>query len=119
MGLPWIRLETNLPSNPKILQLVSEGRHRAAFVYVCGLAYVGQHGLDGFVPKVALPLIHGSKNDAALLVAVGLWRTSPGGWLINGWADYQATSEETEQRRKRAQAAAAARWNKPGEKEAS
>lgn len=115
MGLPWIRLETSLPTNPKVLQLVAENRHRAAFVYVCGLTYCGAHGLDGFIPATALPFLHGSKNDAAQLVAVGLWRVSPGGWLVNGWADYQATSEESEQRRKKAQAAAAARWGKEGE----
>lgn len=112
MGLPWIRLDTGVIGNPKILQLVAENKHRSGFAYVCALAYSGMHGLDGFIPALTLPFIHATKKDADNLVAVGLFRESPGGWTINGWTDYQATSEESEQRRKRAQAAAQARWDK-------
>jgi hypothetical protein len=92
-GLPWVRFDTSMPDNPKILELVSmrEGR-AAAFVYCCGLAYSGKH-------------------------SVGLWVDVPGGWLIHGWADRQESTDETQARKERAQKAAAARWTrqrKPG-----
>jgi len=38
MGLPWVRLDTNFGSNPKILYLIEDKKYRAAFVYITGLA---------------------------------------------------------------------------------
>lgn len=54
MGLPWIRLDTSFPTNPKVLELVESKRHKAAFGYVCGLTYAGLHGTDGFIPAGVL-----------------------------------------------------------------
>jgi hypothetical protein len=117
-GLPWVRFDTSMPDNPKILELVSmrEGR-AAAFVYCCGLAYSGKHGTDGFLPAAALERINGRPADATKLISVGLWVDVPGGWLIHGWADRQESTDETQARKERAQKAAAARWTrqrKPG-----
>ena len=64
MGLPWIRLDTTLADNPKILGLLDErDGHRAAFVWVCCLTYSGKHGTDGFIPKAAMPFVHGRAAD--------------------------------------------------------
>src|SRR5690349_8084894 len=112
-GLPWIRFDTSLPDNPKILDLVDmkDGR-AAAFVYCCSLAYAGKHGTDGFIPRGALARINGRPSDAARLVDVRLWIELDGGWQINGWAERQESTDETQARRERAQKAAAARWSK-------
>jgi hypothetical protein len=112
-GLPWVRFDTSLPDNPKIIELIDmkDGR-AAAFVYCCGLAYSGKHGTDGFIPQGALPRINGRPSDASKLVAVRLWLDIPGGWMINGWAERQESNDETQARRVRAQKAAAARWAK-------
>lgn len=113
MGLPWVRLDTNLPYNPKVLALLAmPGGHRAAFVYVCSLTYTGSHGLDGFLPADSLPFLHGRVADARLLLRVGLWRDVPGGYQVPDWAAFQLTSDEQQERRRRAQAAAAARWHR-------
>ena len=40
----------------------------------------------------------------------GFWIPRPGGWLINGWDEHQQSTEETQLRRKRAQALAETRW---------
>ena len=115
-GLPWIRFDTSLPDNPKILLLLSvKDGHRAAFVYCCSLAYSGKHGTDGFIPAEALSRVNGRNIDAERLVDVGLWRECPGGWEINGWADKQESNDETKARRARAQAAAQKRWEKERE----
>lgn len=112
MPLPWVRLDTAFPSNPKLLAMLAEKEgHRAGLVYVCSLGYSGAHGTDGFIPREALPFIHGRQADADRLVRHGFWWPQPGGWQINGWVEFQVTSEESQQRRKRAQAAAASRWN--------
>lgn len=108
-----MRLDTTFPSNPKLLAMVSEkDGHRAGLVYLCSLAYSGAHGTDGFIPNEALVFIHGRQADADRLVRNGFWRLQPGGWLINGWTDFQESSIETQERRKKAQAAAQARWDK-------
>lgn len=113
MALPWIRLDTQFSSNPKILSLVADKKYRAAFAWTCSLGYSGAHGTDGFLPQSCLPFIHATKGDAADLVRVGLWIVSPGGWEINGWSEFQQSSEEASLRKKRAQQAALARWHPP------
>lgn len=111
MPLPWVRLDTSFPHNPKLLAMLGErDGHRAAFIYLCGLAYAGGQGTDGFIARESLPFLHGRPRDADLLARYGFWIPQPGGWLINGWTEFQQSSEETQQRRRRAQAAAEARW---------
>ena len=113
MPLPWVRLDTAFPSNPKLLAMVAEkDGHRAGLAYVCSLGYCGAHGTDGFIPREALPFIHARPADAARLVRHGFWHDQPGGWLVNGWDEFQESSAETQERRRKAQMAAQIRWDK-------
>jgi hypothetical protein len=112
MPLPWVRLDTTFPSNPKLLAMLAEkDGHRAGLVYLCSLAYSGAHGTDGFIPREALTHIHCRLSDATRLVKHGLWEDQAGGWLIHDWMQFQESSLETQQRRQRAQNGAAARWD--------
>ncbi len=111
MSLPWVRLDTTIGDNPKILALMQAKKYRAAWAYILGITYCGRHELDGFVPRLALPFLHATKADADALVFVGLWLESDGGWLINGWAEFQISSEEAQKRRDKAQKAAMKRWH--------
>jgi len=111
MGLPWVRLDTGFPMNPKVLSLVEDKKWQSIAVYVAGLAYSGQQGTDGFLPASSLVFMHGTKRNGMDLVNVGLWIPTPGGYEINDWTDYQQTSEENELRRKRAKDAAEIRWH--------
>lgn len=112
MGLPWVRLDTQFPSNPKVLGLIEDKNYRAALGYVAGLCYSGAHGTDGFLPNLSLPFVHATRRDAALLTDAGLWIPTAGGWDINGWNEFQPSTEETANRRAAAQKAALARWDK-------
>jgi len=113
MGLPWVRLDTTMPDNPKILRLLDErDGHRAAFVWLCCLTYSGKHGTDGFIPRNAMPFVHGKAADFTRLVAVEALNTVPGGWEIPGWREFQESNEASERRREKAQRAAAIRWSK-------
>jgi hypothetical protein len=113
MGLPWIRLDTSMPDNPKLLGLLTEKEgHRAAFVWVCCMAYAGKHGTDGFIPREAVPRANGRSADMTRLVAAGLLTQDAGGWLINSWDEFQVSDEEAQKRRERAQFAARKRWSK-------
>jgi hypothetical protein len=110
--LPWVRLDTAFPYNPKLLAMVGEADgHRAGLVYVCSLGYCGAHGTDGFIPREALPFIHGRMSDAKLLVIHGFWHEQPGGWQINDWTEFQESNTETKERSDRARKAARSRWN--------
>lgn len=102
-GLPWIRFDTTLPDHPKMLELLGlKDGHRSAFVYCCALAYAGRHGTDGFIPAAALPRINGRKQDAVNLVQVRLLDPDPdGGWHIHDYAEYQQTSEVTDEVREK------------------
>ena len=111
-GLPWIRYDTDTFNNLKILQLVQEKRWQSLVVWHFALGYSGGQGLEGYVPAIALPQIHGTKRNANDLVRVGLWKEAPGGWDINGWHDKQPTAQEAAARRDKAIKAARARWDK-------
>lgn len=115
MTLQWVRLETSLPDHPKVLTLIDARKYRAVMAYVLGLSYCGRHELDGYIPKSALPFIHATKADAEALCTVGLWRPTQQGWEINGWAEFQPTSEERKAAKARAKAAAEIRWGKRGD----
>lgn len=114
MGLPWVRLDTQFASNPKMLYLMEDKKFRAAFVWVASLGYAGSHGTDGFIPVAALPFLHATKADAKALVDVGLWLVCTGGWEINSWAEFQPTNDETQLRKKKARDAAMKRWHGEG-----
>lgn len=116
MSLNWVRLDTTIPTNPKVLELVANKQWRAFSVYAFGLAYAGQHGTDGLLPTACLPFIHATKREAAVLVEARLWIPVVGGWEINGWAEFQPSNEETQRRKQKAKDAAAIRWAKEREK---
>jgi hypothetical protein len=112
MGLPLVRLDTQWPQNPKFLMLAEEKKWRAIAVYMAGLGYCGVHGTNGYLPAVALPFLHGTKREAMELVEKLLWHPAQGGWQINGWAEFQPSTEEMEERSKKAREAAQIRWAK-------
>lgn len=101
MALEWVRLDTNIATNDKILALISEKKgQETAWTYACSVAYVGLHETNGFIPKAALPFVHGTPTDALHLVKHGLWDERPDGWILRNWAVRNPTKEATEQTRK-------------------
>jgi hypothetical protein len=111
MGLPWVRVDTQFPSNPKVLYLVADKNFRAGFVWLASMAYAGAQGTDGFIPHAALPFIHSTPKEPDALMDVGLWVPAPGGWELHDWRDFQPSNAEMEERKKRAKAAAMKRWH--------
>jgi len=108
MGLQWVRMDTSWPQNPKFLQLASDGKWRAIVAYWAALAYSGAQGLDGFVPNYALPTVHAIKRNTDELAApaIRLWVPGEGGWQINGYDEFQPSSDEIAERSRRAREAA-------------
>lgn len=112
VGLQWIRVDTQLPTNPKILELAADKHWRAIVTDVFSWCYSGAHETDGFIPTGALPFIHSTPTEARQLVEARLWLPAAGGWEINDWAERQPSSDVAADRRRRAQAAANIRWSK-------
>src|SRR5262245_33254572 len=114
MALPWVRLDTSMPGNQKVLHLIDshkEGR-AAAFVWVCSIAYSGEQGTDGFLSRWSLARGSGQAVHARLLVEHGFWKDEGIGWTSHDFNDYQPSTEETRQRSERARNAAFKRWGK-------
>ncbi|MEW5810290.1 MAG: hypothetical protein AB1925_12635 [Actinomycetota bacterium] len=111
-GLKWIRLETTMFENPKLLYLQEDKQHKLIVIHLQGMCYSGRHGLAGYIPKAALRLIGATVGDAHKIVEAGLWSPAPGGWNVNDWDEYQLADEEAAKRSEKAQKAATARWAK-------
>lgn len=119
MALPWVRLDSNLATNHKILGLAADKKWQTIAVFCFGLGYSGGHGTAGFIPQTALPFIHANKRIAMDLCEAGLWVARPGGWEINDWAEYQPAHDEAAERSRKAKAAAEIRWAKQREREST
>ena len=111
MGLQWVRMDTQWPSNPKFLALIADGKWRAIAVYWGALGWSGMHGLDGFVDPICLPAIHATKRNCEELVAARLWQPVEGGWVIPDYREFQLSTEELAERSKKAKMAASVRWH--------
>ena len=40
-----------------------------------------------------------------------MWEPVHGGWIVNGWSEFQVSNDENKRRRERAQKAANKRWH--------
>ena len=92
MGLPWVRMDVNMPTHDKILNLLSDPspkRWQAMASYTFSIMWSGGHGTDGRIPKSALPFVHGSEATARLLVKHGLWLEKTAAWQIKNFDQRQ------------------------------
>jgi hypothetical protein len=120
MSLPWVRMDTGLPSHPKMLALLndpSSKRYQAAASITFAICWSGEHGTDGHIPTTALPFIHATKATAALLVKYGFWELLPDGWRIHNFEVRQelsvVTAAKKEAQRVGALMANCRRWHGP------
>lgn len=111
MSLDWIRLETSIAGDEKIVDLIERKRHTAVVAYVFSLAYCGHQENHGFIHRGSLPMFHATKKDADDLVAVGLWDKMPSGWAIPNFDKYQLTNISAQDRTVSGKLAACKRWH--------
>lgn len=121
MALPWVRLDANIASHDKILDLLADPspkRHQAAMSYMFSIAWSGGHGTDGRIPNTALPFVHGTSNTASLLCKYRLWEARTADWLIVNYAERQeldiVTASKQEARRIASEKANCSRWHGKG-----
>lgn len=96
MGLPWVRLDANIASHDKMLDLLADPsakRYQAAASYMFAIAWSGGQGTDGRVRTAHLGAVHGNASTARLLVKYGLWDEAPAGYQIRNWDKRQQSAE--------------------------
>jgi len=95
MGLPWVRLDANIASHDKVLDLISDPspkRWQALASYMLALAWSGGQETDGRVRTNHLPAVQGNAGTARLLVKYQLWDEAPGGYQIRNWDKRQQSA---------------------------
>ncbi len=99
--MTWLRLEDNMPMNPKLLRCSSPAR----YLYVVGLCHASTNLTDGHLELSVVPVLHafaGTHDEHIVeLVDQGLWLEFDDGYGINDYLDYQTSKAEVEKRRGR------------------
>lgn len=101
MALPWVRLDTNIATHDKVLDLLADPspkRWQAMTSYMFSIAWSGGHATDGRVPRSALPVIQGTAATASLLCKYRLWEARTADWLIVNYGDRQLSAGVSDQR---------------------
>jgi hypothetical protein len=92
MGLPWARLDVNIGTHDKILNLFSDPspkKWQAFSSYTIAIGWSVGHGTDGHVPRAALTAVFGTTVTARLLEKYRLWEEATAGWHIVNFEERQ------------------------------
>jgi hypothetical protein len=99
--MAWVRLDDAFPEHPKVIEVGGD----AAWLHVCALAYCNRNLTDGKITEGALPRLSDRRHPAKLarlLVAVGLWDETDGGWVIHDYLDFQPSKAKVDAERRAA-----------------
>jgi hypothetical protein len=99
MGLPWVRMDTNIASHDKILALISDPsakKWQALSSYLLSIPWSAGQGTDGRIAVYALQAVHGTPATARLLVKYRLWSEGTACWQIVNFDQRQPTSATSE-----------------------
>ncbi len=102
MPLPWVRLDANIATHDKILELLADPspkKWQAAASYMFALGWAGAAGTDGRILISALPFVHGTPATARLLVKHRLWEETDNAWRIRNYEIRQELTVITEGKR--------------------
>lgn len=99
----WVKLDDGFPEHPK----VEQAGERAAWLYVCGLAYCSRQLTDGFIPDQKIGRLTQTTGERALadrLVQVGLWDRADDGYRVHDYCKHQRSKAQVERQRERSAA---------------
>lgn len=100
--MAWVKLDDGFPQHPKVVA----ADHKAAWLYICGLAYSSAQLTNGVIPRAIVGRLTDIPSERRLslkLVDVGLWEHHPDGFWIHDYDKHQRTKAQVE--RQKAQAA--------------
>lgn len=114
--MAWVYLDDHFPEHPKVVRAGGD----AAWLFVCGLAYVRRHGTKGLIPKGAVGQLTDRTKPAQLakrLVEVNLWvDIDDEHFAVHNYDEWNRPQES---RSEAARKAARARWDAKGNADAS
>ena len=90
---PWVRLQENALTHPKIVGLVD--LKRPFDLWVWGLSYCQTHLTDGVIPSAAVPC----KKAATTLVGLRLWETAENGYAVHDYLDWNEDRQTVNRKR--------------------
>jgi len=101
--MAWLKLDDQIFLNRKVARCDPETK----LLYIVGLAYCANQLTDGEIPEDVLPLLAGmagldkqnAKQSAGKLLEVCLWVTTPDGWQIPDYLEYNPSREQVEHNR--------------------
>jgi hypothetical protein len=96
----WVKLDDTLAEHPKI----ERAGPLAAWLYVAGLCYCARQLTDGRIPRgtvARLATIRRPYDEAARLVAAGLWEEDGEDYRVHDWLAYNPSRERVQEDRRR------------------
>lgn len=99
--MTWARLDDSFPEHPKVAAISD----KAFRLHVTGICYAARNLTDGQILKAVLPMLAGTRKLATELTEAGLWESTPAGWTIHDYLDYNPSRADLEERRGKRQAA--------------
>jgi len=96
--MSWFKVDDKLWGHPKWLATPP----RARALWITAGSWCAAQEQDGKVPVHVLPMLGASKADALALVASGLWEDGENGWVFHGWAEFQPTRAQQDEKREAA-----------------
>lgn len=98
--MAWFKVDDCLEGNPKVLQC----SHAAMGLWVLAGSWCARNLTGGEVPSAFVDH-NGGCSEAQELVEAGLWEETPSGWKFHDWSNFNLSSDQLkEQRRKRSEA---------------
>ena len=93
MSRPFGKTYGDLWLHPKWMTLPGAARG----LWASGLSYSVSMRTFGSIEAHLLPVLGGTPEDAAALVAAGLWDETSKGWQMHDWDDHQTSREKFEE----------------------
>lgn len=90
--MSWFRCDDNLGHHPKVMALDDKLLPAMGLWTMCGV-YASKHLTDGFVPRKVVRM-YGGERLAKELEKAGLFKPTPGGWLIHDYLDWNPSKEQ-------------------------
>lgn len=106
--MTWMKLETLVRSNPKLVATVAATGHcDAAWLWLAANTWARDSLTDGFIPEMVLPTLIPAlpakvlKPLPAVLVKCGLWHVTEGGYQVHDFLQHNPTKAEVSEKRRK------------------
>lgn len=98
--MTWFKVDDSFSSHPKVMAIPrGAARLRAIGLWASLGSWCARQLTDGHFARHMVTEHGGTTSDAKRLVEVGLWETTPAGYVFHDWQDWQPTRAKVEEDR--------------------